>query len=93
MKCDYKHAKEDIDKAMKYKLDNPKLADEYYQRSIIDLNKINDLHDDIVDIINNYRKTNGEPPEVMKIIWDYEHDNMIEGIAEIKQLQDYYESM
>jgi hypothetical protein len=93
MKCDYDHAKKNIDKAMKYKEDRPSLAQEYYKRSVEDLNRINCLHDDIVEIITEYRDTKGDAPDYMENIWKWEHDNMIEGITEIKQLQDYYKSL
>lgn len=93
MKCDISNARKNIQKAMQLKLDNPELAQEYYKRSVANLDNMNALHDDVVNIINDYKKTKGEPPANMLAIWSYEHDSLIEDVTEIKQLQDYYKSL
>ena len=37
---------------MQLKLENPTLAEEYYDRSVRDLDNMGNLHDDVVKIIN-----------------------------------------
>jgi hypothetical protein len=74
-------------------LDNPDLAEEYYKRSVTDLDNMNALHDDVVGLIDNYKKTKGEPPATMLTLWKYTHDELVDDITEIKQLQDYYKSL
>lgn len=93
MKQDLKKSMCDIQKALKYKSENPSLSEEYYKRSIAYVNNMNNLHDDIIDIIEDYRKTKGEPPTVMLTIWNYEHENLIEELTEIKNMQEYYKSL
>ena len=48
------------------------------------------LHSEVVTIINDYRKTNGEPPAPMMAIYDYMHERFIEKAAAIKNLQDLF---
>lgn len=93
MKCDIAEARKNIQKAMQLKLDNPDLAEEYYKRSVTDLDNMNALHDDVVGLIDNYKKTKGEPPATMLTLWKYTHDELVDDITEIKQLQDYYKSL
>ena len=75
---------------MQLKLENPMLAEEYYDRSVRDLDNMGNLHDDVVKIIDDYKKEKGEPPEVMLQLWKFEHEQLVEDTTEIKQLQDYY---
>ena len=41
---------------MQLKLENPMLAEEYYDRSVRDLDNMGNLHDDVVKIIDDYKK-------------------------------------
>ena len=47
-------------------------------RSLINANEMARLRDEL---------------DQMMILWDWEHEQMIDGITEIKQLQDYYKSL
>lgn len=43
------------------------------------------LHTAVVQIINEYRRQKGEPPKEMTIIWNYEHEKLIEEYEDIKK--------
>ena len=49
--------------------------------------------DDITRIIDDYKENKGEPPSVMLQLWQFEHEQLIDDITEIKKLQDYYKSL
>lgn len=48
------------------------------------------LHNQVVKIIENYRKTNGEPPVSMLAVYDYLHEKFIDEAKEVKMLQQMY---
>ena len=48
------------------------------------------LHNQVVSIIDNYRKTNGEPPENMKMLYDILHQKHIDDAATVKAMISMY---
>lgn len=50
------------------------------------------LHAEVVKIIDNYRKSHGEPPAPMKFVYDYLHKQHIEKLAEARRIQDIYKN-
>ena len=48
------------------------------------------LHDEVVDIIADYRKKNGDPPASMMAVYDYLNEKHIEEAAEVKTLQSMF---
>lgn len=90
IECALDHAEDAVKKAILLKSDWPTLAQRYFNNSNTYLDLMKGLHDEIVVIINNYRKTEGEPPAPMMAIYNYLHERFIEKAAAIKNLQDLY---
>jgi len=73
--------------AMNHKEDHPALAQTFARLSNEEMNHVNYLHEQVVALIEDYRKKNGEPPEKMQFVYDYLHKKHIEHANEIKILQ------
>ena len=67
------------------------LADVYYKLSNEEMNHMNLLHDQVVRIINEFKKTN-EVPEGMQVLYDYLHKRQIEWASKIKTKQEMYKT-
>ena len=61
-------AEEYIKCALTYKEERPQLAEVFYRITNEKMAHMNLLHGQVVAIIDEYRKKNGEPPEVQKAI-------------------------
>ena len=48
------------------------------------------LHNQVVKLIESYRKTEGEPPVEMMAVYNYLHEKFIEHTKEIKLMQQMY---
>ena len=48
------------------------------------------LHAQVTRIIDNYRKSVGEPPPLMLAVYDYLHEQAIEKAKEVKVMQQMY---
>ena len=81
-----KYAKLAIECAEEY----PALAEAVYKLSDEEIKHMMVLHQQVVAIIADYRKKNGEPPEAMKLLYDIMHRKHIEHMAEAKAYQSMY---
>jgi ferritin len=73
--------------AMNHKEDNPTLAAAFAKLSSEEMGHVNILHEQVVNLINEYRKAHGDPPEKMQGIYDYLHKKHIDRANEIKVMQ------
>lgn len=82
----YDYAKSALDE----KDDKPNIAETYYKLAVNKLNDMAALHTLVVEIITEYRKEHGEPPEHMKILYDILHKKHIESAAAVKGMLALY---
>ena len=79
-----------IKHALKYKDERRQLADVFAQLSTEEMKHMSMLHNEVVRIIDDYRKTNGDPPPEMQAVYDYLHEKHMDHAAEVKAAQTLY---
>ncbi len=76
--------------ALKYKEERSTLADTYYKIASEQMTHVSLLHGQVVAIIEEYRKAQGEPPEAMKTLYEILHRKHIEHAAAVKGMLALY---
>lgn len=76
--------------AIKYREERPELAKRFYNISMQEMEHMKILHDSVVEIIEEYRKENGDPPAGMQVVYDIVHEKHIAAAGEAKALQSLY---
>ena len=51
------------------------------------------IHGEVVEIIQEHRKTHGDPPAPMMAVYEYLHKKSIEQLADARRYQEMYKSM
>ena len=88
--CEIESAEKYAKCALYYKDERPQLAEIYYRIANEKLGHMNLLHTQVATIIDEYRKKNGDPPEVMKTLYDILHKKHIEHAATVKGMLSLY---
>lgn len=78
--------------AAELKHDHPGLAQTMYNISVQEDSHQQALHNEVVKLIDEHRRTNGEPPASMMAVYDYLHKRHIEKLAEARHYQDIYKA-
>lgn len=77
-------------RATQYKSEDRSLADSYYNMAMQELDHVNYLHAQVVRMIQAYKSEHGEPPEAMMMVWNWEHDDIVDKVSRVKVLLDMY---
>lgn len=81
-----------IDLAVRWKQDEPDTADLFYELSTEEMGHVDKLHEEVVELIEEYRKTHGEPPKEMMVLYEYLHEKHIGHATQIRVKQGMYKA-
>lgn len=90
IECTIANATYNAQQAVELKDDHKSIAEVYYKMSVDNLSHVLMLHGEVVKLIDDYRKTNGDPPEPMLAVYNYLHKKHIEAVQEAKNYQIMY---
>ena len=76
--------------ALEWKDERPTLAETFYKLANEEMVHANTLHDQVVAIITDYRKKEGNPPDVMLKLYDIVHKKHIDRAASVKGMISLY---
>ena len=85
-------AGEYIDMAMKWKQEEPDTAEVFYELSVSEMEHMDKLHNEVVELIEEYRQEHGEPPKEMMVLYDYLHQKHIGEATQVKVKQGMYKA-
>ena len=79
-----------IELAMKWKAEEPETADLFYELSTEEMGHMDKLHQEVTELISDYRKDHGEPPKEMMTLYEYLHEKHMKTATEIRIRQRMY---
>lgn len=82
--CDY------VKLALEYKETYRGLADTFFLLSTEEMRHQSMLHNEVTKLIEEYRRTTGEPPANMLAVYDYLHKKAIEKAETVRRYQEMY---
>ena len=77
-------------KAAELKDEYPTLAQLLYNISQQEDGHQAAIHNEVVNIIEEHRRTHGDPPPAMQAVYDYLHQKSVDKLAEARMYQDIY---
>ena len=78
--------------AMKWRQQYPKLAQRLNELAGVEMQHVRALHTEAERLISDYRNEQGEPPEGMLAVWEYERAKLLKEAAEIKTMIEEYDA-
>ena len=81
-----------IDLAMRWKPDEPDTTDLFAELSEEEMGHVDKLHEEVKELIEDYRKEHGDPPKEMMVLYDYLHEKHIGTAMQIKIKQSMYKA-
>lgn len=76
--------------ATKYKADDKVLADAYIAMATQELEHVDKLHAQVVRLINVQKVAGKEVPAGMQMVWDWEHDKIVDNVSRVRSMMDMY---
>ena len=81
-----------IDLAVRWKADEPDTADLFYELSTEEMGHVDKLHEEVSELIEEYRKSHGEPPKEMMVLYEYLHEKHIGHATQIRVKQGMFKA-
>lgn len=81
-----------IDLAMRWRQDEPDTADLFYELSTEEMGHVDKLHEEVSDLIEEYRREHGDPPKEMMVLYEYLHEKHIGTATQIRVKQGIYKA-
>ena len=81
-----------IELAMRWKQEEPDTADLFYDLSVEEMGHMEKLHQEVAELIEEYRKEHGEPPKEMLTLYNYLHEKHIGTATQIRVKQGMYKA-
>lgn len=78
--------------AAQVKDEHPALAQVLYNISVQEDAHHAALHNEVVKIVEDYRRNHGEPPAAMMAVYEFMHKRHIDDLADARKYQDIYKS-
>lgn len=78
--------------AVEMKSEHPALAQTLYNISVQEDAHHAALHNEVVKIIEEHKRTKGEPPATMMAVYEYIHKKHIDAMADARRYQDLYKT-
>ena len=69
---------------------HPALAQVLYNISVQEDGHQAALHNEVVKLIEEHRRSHGDPPATMKAVYDYLHQKSIDDLADARMYQEVY---
>ena len=91
IKEELKDAEAYIDLAMEWKKDEPEAADVFAELSAEEMGHVDKLHGQVVAEIEEYKRTEGNPPEGMMELYNYLHEKHVAEAMSVKVKQGMYQ--
>lgn len=76
--------------AVRVRMTQPELAAVYYRLANEELGHMETLHKQAAEMIEAVKRTGREVPVEMRVIWEWEHEKMMDETADVRRLLEMY---
>lgn len=78
--------------AAELKAEHPSLAQALYTIATQEDSHQATIHNEVVKIVEDYKRKNGEPPQAMLAVYEYLHRRHVEELAEARRYLDVFKN-